>query len=253
MRRCAPPGPAGRSGAGCPRFWAGGIGCRAVAPLTGGVVRLRAPPTGGGLGVSGVRLEISYMVVSPYKAGGGLRRARGRRGWHAGCSVREVAGAIGPNRAIRRARSAPKAESLRGARGGQKGWRTATRSQWHFRAWHVRRGGHRIAIRDHRQVRVLAEHRAIQQAVGRAHGNRVQCGEECCAAPCGGVHCAALSHLPSAIVLGVRGSVCDECVRAEQCVRAPSATDVCAAAATSSARSAIARMARTCVAVGKLS
>ena len=60
--------------------------------------------------------------------------------------------------------------------------------------------------------------------------------------------CCTLSSA-IAIVLGVRGSVCDECVRAEQSVRASSAINACAAAAASSAGSAIARMARTCVAV----
>ena len=31
----------------CPGFWAGGFGRRAVAPLTGGAVRLRGPPRAG--------------------------------------------------------------------------------------------------------------------------------------------------------------------------------------------------------------
>ena len=63
--------------------------------------------------------------------------------------------------------------------------------------------------------------------------------------------CCTLSSA-IAITLGVRGPVCDECVRAEQSVRASSAVNACAAAAASSARSAIARMARTCVAVERV-
>jgi len=41
---------AGGDGAECPRFWAGDFGSWEVAPLTGGAVLLRAPPTGGSQG-----------------------------------------------------------------------------------------------------------------------------------------------------------------------------------------------------------
>ena len=134
---------------------------------------------------------VGKLVVSPYKAGGGLRRARGRRGCARGL---QCARGCRGHRSKSGDQEDTQRESSRGPRGGQKGWRTASRSQWHFRARRVRRGGHRAAIHDHRQVRVLAKHRAIQQAVGCAHGNRVQCGEECCAAPCGGVLHSLICH-----------------------------------------------------------
>ena len=45
---------------------------------------------GGGLGICGARAEMGdrrWLVVSPYKAGGGLRRARGRRGCAGECAI----------------------------------------------------------------------------------------------------------------------------------------------------------------------
>ena len=144
----------------------------------------------------------------------------------------------------------PKRESLRGAQGGQKdGGQHRDRNGIFVRGVF---GVAAIELRSATIVRCACSRSIVPSSKQSGVRMAIVCNVERSAVLRRVEVCCTLSSA-IAIVLGVRGSVCDECVRAEQCVRAPSATDVCAAAATSSARSAIARMARTCVAVGKLS
>ena len=134
------------------------------------------------------------------------------------------------------------------ARGSTEAWWKASRSQWHLRAWRV--GVAAIELGSATIVRCACSRSIVPSSRQSGVRMAIVCNVERSAVLRRVEVCCTLSSA-IAIVLGVRGSVCDECVCAEQSVRASSAINACAAAATSSARSAIARMARTCVAVWK--
>ena len=102
------------------------------------------------------------VIVSPYEAGGGLRRARGRRGCAGECAINCCHHhQTWPNRAH------PNRDKC-AVRQRQKSWKQESYSRWRLRARRVQRGSKRFRIAAHRQNRRSMVHLAIDHVSRRA-------------------------------------------------------------------------------------